>query len=167
MSAYICDPSTIDYLVTWARNQRNLSAYAPDLPPTAYDHVRTGSRFDLRQLTPDELGQLLLNENIRSVRARYPDDAPDSLPGPCDQRRVWAYRFASVRHQLPAWVIKACDCLRYQSCETDDYEQTLAYAVLQAIRESAIEHLTVDAPWGATSEDVAKHTAAIRAKITA
>lgn len=166
MSAYICDPRTIDYLVTWATNQRDLVAYAPEaLPPTGYDHARTGRRFDLRQLTPDQLGQILLAENVRSVRYRYPNDAPESLPGPCDQRRVWAYRFAPVRHQLAPWVISSCDCLRYQSCETDDYEQTLGYAVLQAIRESAIRHLTVDAPWGATDENITAHTAQIRATI--
>lgn len=171
MSAYICDPSTVDYLVTWATHQRDLSVYLPaGFPATAYDRARSdrlglASRLNLRELTPDELGAILLAENVRSVRARYPSDTPDSPPGPCDQKRVWAYRFQPVAHQLPTWVIKACDCLRYQSCETDDYENTLAYKVMQAIRESAITHLTVDAPWGATEADIQKHMAELRAKM--
>lgn len=166
MSAYICDPRTIDYLVQWACNTRDLSVYLPDdFGPTEYDRARSGNRLDLRALTPNDLGAILMAENVRSVRARYPKDAPDNLPGPCDQSRVWAYRFQPVSHQLPAWVISSADCLRYQSCETDDYEQTLGYRVLQAIREAAIRHLTVDAPWGATDEDIAKHMAELRAKM--
>jgi hypothetical protein len=56
----------------------------------------------------------------------------------------------------PEWVISCCDCLRYQSCETDDYEQTAAYKVLDAIRESAIRQLVklADAPWGVSDEDL-------------
>lgn len=166
MSAYILDPRTIDYLVQWAIQRRGLTVYLDDVAvATQYEHAISGNRLNLRELTPDELGAILLAENVRSVRARYPNDAPDSLPGPCDQKRVWAYRFQPVAHQLPAWVIKACDCLRYQSCEADDYEETLAYKVMQAIRESAITHLTVDAPWGVTDEDIAKHMAEFRAKM--
>lgn len=171
MSAYILDPRTIDYVVQWAIQRRDLSVYLPaGFPATEYDRARSdrlglASRLNLRELTPDELGQILLTENVRSVRARYPNDAPDNLPGPCDQSRVWAYRFRPVAHQLAAWVVKACDCLRYQSCETDDYEDTLAYKVMDAIRESAITHLTVDAPWGATQEDIDKHMTELRAKM--
>jgi hypothetical protein len=121
--------------------------------------------LNLRELTPDELGQILMAENVRSVRTRYPNDAPDNLPGPCDQSRVLAYRFQPVSHQLPAWVVKAADCLQYQSCESDDYEETLGYKVVQAIREAAIRHLTVDAPWGVTQEDIDKHMAELRAKM--
>lgn len=171
MSAYICDPRTIDYLVTWATHTRDLTVYLPaGFPATDYDRARSdrlglASRLNLRELTPDELGQILLAENVRSVRARYPNDAPDNLPGPCDKRRVFAYRFQPVAHQLAAWVVTSADCLRYQSCETDDYEQTLGYKVLQAIREAAIKHLVVDAPWGVTDEDIAKHMAALKAKM--
>ena len=166
MSAYICDPSTIDYLVTWATNQRDLSAWlSKDCPASEYDaRARNGQRFHVRNLTPDEIGQILLDENVRSVLARYEQDTVDSAPGPCDKSRVTRYVWQAVHHQLAPWVIKACDCLRYQSCETVDYEDSLAFAVMQAIRESAINHLTVDAPWGADAADVAKHMAEIRAK---
>lgn len=166
MSAYIVDPRTIDYLVTWAINKREIYAYVSDeFGPTEYDHVRTGQRFDLRQLTPNQLGQILLDENVRSVQARYPDDRTDNLPSPCDQSRIFAYRFQPVGHQLAPWVISSCDCLHYQSCETSDYEQTLGHAVMRAIRESAIKNLTIDAPWGVTDSDIAEHKAKVIAKM--
>jgi len=166
MSAYICDPRTIDYLVQWASNTRDLSVYLPDgFPVTEYERARSGNRLNLRELTPDELGAILLAENVRSVSARYPRDSFDDLPGPCDKSRVEAYRFQPVSHQLAAWVVKAADCLQYQSCESDDYEQTLGYKVVQAIREAAIRHLVVDAPWGVTEGDIAKHMAELRARM--
>jgi hypothetical protein len=171
MSAYISDPRTIDYLVQWASNTRDLSVYLPaGFPATDYDRARSdrvglAARLNLRELTPNEIGQILLDENVRSASARYPNESIDSLPGPCDKSRVLAYRFQPVAHQLAAWVVKACDCVRYQSCETDDYEDTLAYKVLDAIREAAIRHLVVDAPWGATQEDIDKHMAELKAKM--
>jgi len=166
MSAYICDPRTIDYLVQWACNTRELSVYLPDgCTATIYDRARSGNRLNLRELTPDELGAILLVENVRSVSARYPRDSFNDLPGPCDKSRVAAYRFQPVNHQLAAWVVKAADCLQYQSCESDDYEHTLGYKVVQAIREAAIRHLVVDAPWGVTEEDIAKHMAELRARM--
>lgn len=167
MSAYLCDKRTIDYLVTWATQRRDLSVYLPDGFPSLdeLDRARSGNRLDLRQLTPNELGQILIDENVRSVQARYPNDKPEDLPGPIDHAFVWAYRFEPVSHQLAAWVVKACDCLQYQSCESDDYEDTLGYKVAQAIRESAIRHLAVDAPWGVTQEDIDKHMTELRAKM--
>lgn len=163
MSAYIVDPRTIDYLVQWAQQQHTdhheVSAYLPDsLRPEAFTKYPQAVRFgrlDLTCLTPDELGQLLLDQNVRSVQTRYLDCPPDDLPGPNDQTRVRAYRFKPISNvQVAAWVISACRCLGYQSCETDDWEQTLAYAVMQAIREDAIQYMTRGAPWGVTDGDL-------------
>ena len=167
MSAYICDPRTIDYLVTWATQRRDLSVYlGEDYPETRYDaRARSGARLNLRNLTPNELGQILLDENVRSVSARYPHDARQNLPGPVNNAYAFDYKFQPVRHQLAAWVVKSCDCVKYQSCETDDYEDTLAYKVLQAIRESAIHHLTVDAPWGVTDTDISDFMTKLCAKM--
>ena len=142
MSAYIVDPRTIDYLVQWGARHRSV--------------VRDGERVRLDDIPQNELGQILMTENVRSVRTRYPQDSADTLPGPVNQKRVWRYHFQPVPHQMlkPAWVIKACDCLDYQSCETDDWRETLAYQIVQAIRESAISALTDDAPWGITDDDL-------------
>lgn len=160
MSAYIVDPRTIDYLVQWAsgRRQQDLNAWMTleQCPP---DLIRAfdGHRLRLGEVTEDELGQLLLRENVRSVTTRYPNDSADDLPGPINQKRVWRYSYKPVPHAMmqPAWVVKSCDCLDYQSCETDDWRETAAYLVLQAIRESAVNALIPDdAPWGVTDTDL-------------
>jgi len=106
----------------------------------------------LTSLQRDELGRVLMAECVRSVRHRYPDTAPDDLPGPVDQRRVWSYTYrpVPVDQIRQAWVVSCCECLRYQSCETPDYTATLGHAVMEAIREDAIQAMIEDAPWGVT-----------------
>ena len=49
----------------------------------------------------------------------------------------------------PVAILKLIDSLEYQSCESDDYEQTVAYKSLQSIRKSAIHALEgyEDAEW--------------------
>lgn len=177
MSAYIVDPRTIDYLVQWGGRTRDHSQIRVEIPDgmiadvrAAFPHAESMGRLCLGQLTRDGLGSILMRENIRSVRYRYGDDGhriywgedhgmdavpPDDLPGPTDQSRVWNYRFRMIHQELdPAWVVSCADCLEYQSCETPDYRDTLAYAVLQGIRESAVRALTADAPWGVTDADL-------------
>ena len=47
-------------------------------------------------------------------------------------------------------VLKSIACLRYQSCETEDWEQSKAARWLEELRELAIDHLPgyEAAPWG-------------------
>jgi hypothetical protein len=49
-----------------------------------------------------------------------------------------------------AWVLKACHCLGYQSCETADYEQSIAHSIIRAIEKKAMRGIAhyEDAPWG-------------------
>lgn len=164
MSAFVVDPRTIDYLIQYAQQHRGYgqsgvgitvprSLAKADLP--AWLDYQPGDRFYAQSVSANELGQVLLTENVRSVRARYEDCPSDDLPGPIDRRRIWSYRFQPILAPLkPAWVVKACDCLDYQSCETSDWQETLAYAIVQAIRESAIGDLTDKAPWGISDDDL-------------
>lgn len=164
MSAYIVDPRTVDYLVAWAHRHRQ-DHTSPrtgrvwddwEDVPEEYRHAveangRYGYRLNLVQLSRDDLGRLLMRANIESVAHRYGQTGPDDLPGPRDQTRVWNYEFRPIQTELrPAWAISCCDCLRYQSCETPDYRESLAYAVTEAIREDAIQTVTEGAPWGVT-----------------
>lgn len=182
MSAYVVDPKTIDLLLAWVKRHgtpgdpglmwRNIEVPkdAPDLErprelecDCLEDQQGIFGPFSTWRPGADinATGQLLLDQNVRSVTARYPDETPDTLPGPADLARVHEYEY---RHPLEracdlatglpkeAWVIRACDCWRYQSCETADHEETAAWAVVDAIREDAINSL-VDkvapgAPWG-------------------
>ena len=74
-----------------------------------------------------EIGQILLNENFRSVNCRYDEDYPPDT-----------YAYCPIRAYSAAEILKACACYEYQSCETDDWEETEAYAIAQALEGRAI-----------------------------
>jgi hypothetical protein len=85
------------------------------------------------------LGQVLMEQNYRSINTRY-------------NEKTAAPKFADDWNTSadPVVILKACDCYDYQSCETDDYEQTEAYVIVQAIRHRNISRLPGydKAPWG-------------------
>ncbi len=130
MSAYVVSTDTIDYIVTAARLWRlDADGYLP---------------YDARNITDSELGQIL-SENVRSVNARYNDtDTPEA----------YEYRPVGYGYIGAVEVLKSVQCLNYQSCETDDWETTLAYKVCKAIESGAIAHLPgySNAPWGWTRD---------------
>ena len=133
MSAFVVDTDTIDYLVTAARLWRLAAdGYLPDAT---------------RDLTDSELGKILLDENVRSVNHRYRET--ETAP-------AYVYRPVPVVAIDAAAVLKSVQCVDYQSCETDDWETTLAYRVLKAIESGAIAHLPGygAAPWGWTRPPV-------------
>lgn len=178
MSAFIQDPRHIDYLVAWANSRCAALRHSEPMTGSIWDHeyeipedlrdAATGAdeygwRLRLQQVSPDDLGRILMRENIRSVRARYKDSAPDDLPGPIDQTRVWNYKYrrVGVDYLRPSWVVMACDGYRYQACETGEYEDTLAGQIVDAIRESAIAAWLRDADedspaWSLTDEDLSR-----------
>ena len=87
----------------------------------------------------EEIGALLLAENIRSVNYYYNE-----------QDTYEQFKLdLSVRPLTPVEIIKACDCYYYQACETPDWKDTEAYAIIDTIRERAINNLPGydEAPW--------------------
>jgi hypothetical protein len=144
MSAFVCDHIHIDALVTWAAEHG-----------VSFRHNDEWHRVD--HLNGQEIGAMLLRENERSVRDRYPD-CGDDLPGRTDET-VAGYRFQLFPCVLTSVeVIKLCRCLAYQSCETDDWEQTPSFALLQAIEHHAVNGLPgyEAAPWGISEESLGK-----------
>ena len=77
-----------------------------------------------------EIGQKLVDENYRSVNCRYDENAPPDI-----------FCNAPLRAYTVVEVIKACQCYEYQSCETEDWEETEAYAIVQALGARAIRML--------------------------
>jgi hypothetical protein len=77
----------------------------------------------------------LAEANVRSVCHRYADE--DAV-GYADFLR--APRCGSVNHSAVE-VVKLCDCLDYQSCETDDWRGSDACRLLDNIRSAAIRAL--------------------------
>lgn len=126
MSAFQVSPNHIGAIVRW---------YLDACP----DHLRA----QWRQMRPNrtdaaDMMSALAFECWRSVRYRYPSGplpgpiAYDDTPVVCDERlRVY-------NRLSPVEVIKACDCLSYQSCEHPEWESSEAYKLLEAIREAAI-----------------------------
>ena len=140
MSAYIVDRGTIAYLVEAGRHF-----------DTASSPMRWG------QLNPVEVGQMLWDENIRSIEYRYPDTrASKDYPGaPCgDSLRYSEHRVPPGATFTVPQVIMTAKCFAYQSCETDDWERSEAYSYIEELKRLAVESLAgdEDTQWGAPSE---------------
>jgi hypothetical protein len=93
----------------------------------------------LPQDTLTEVGKLLLLQNIVSVEWRYWE--------PVNNQQVDAFTF--VPYTKPVSLIQAlklCECLDYQSCETDDYFDTHAYKKLQQIAQRITSTLITTLP---------------------
>lgn len=136
MSAYICNPEHFGIL----------AAYAAQNCCVIREWDRT-THADNAILEAQRVARCLANENIRSVAYRYPSSESGSRPGPhlkdgdiVEAAAIYARHFIEHPQKLnSAQIIKLCDCLDYQSCETDDWPQTQAYRQLQSIKSTVIE----------------------------
>ena len=153
MSAYICNPEHIGIL----------AAYAAVNDCAVYEW-----RMSDNILTAQNVAKGLALENIRSVAHRYPDDKDGQRPGPnlkdadiVEACQIYAGHFAKRMGGVivmaedvlePVQVLKLVRSLDYQSCETDDWEMTLAAQQLRWIMSDAISHLDgyEDADWSFT-----------------
>lgn len=151
----------IDSSQSWAReNVRELIPYE-------------GSRANYQPMTPDEFGDMLIRENVRSCIGRYPDTLEGgTMPGPVDEYWTKPYEYPdavkpmvpgmgaivvaahettrTVRHLTSVEALKCIHCLNYQSCEHAEWESSEANSALQALT-SAITHRLPGysaAPWG-------------------
>lgn len=107
MSAFIVEDDHIDFLVSYATG---------------------GGPYRASSESPQKLGQMLVDQNWRSVNFRYRENDPAPT-----------YRYVPFTAPIrPVDVIKACDCYDYQACETEDYEETAAARLIKAIRSKAI-----------------------------
>ena len=152
MSAFIVDPRLIDYLIAFAAKSRS----------SFYIHLGNERKFSPGP-DSDAIGQILVNANRASVRARYGDDAREMLgeEEPYVYRHVWSMPGCVVdpdptrRPGDLACVVQAlkfCDCFDYQACEVSDYRDTDAAKIVDQIRHWAIGALPgySDAMWDAT-----------------
>jgi hypothetical protein len=104
----------------------------------------------------DAAFKLLVAENLRSLNHRYPGeddwDGSDMVrrEAPASElveealkarpaRSPWQFDGALSAKVLATQIIKCCDCYDYQACETDDYEQSEAKALVEKIRAQAIK----------------------------
>lgn len=141
MSAYICNPEHFGILAAYA--------VLNDCVIHDWQSSRTA-----RITTAQEVAKGLARENIRSVKHRYPDG---DLPGPClkpvdieEAAAIYAAYFVVNPPRLQSIdVLKLCQSWDYQSSETDDWKDSLAWQQVDLIRSAAIRQLPGydDADW--------------------
>lgn len=128
MSAYIVDHDHIDALISYAIKREVW-------------YRANGTSIKITEDNATEVGRILLDENERSVRYRYPALTPNELPGTIGQNSA-SYEWRPWREPLEALVIlKACDGLEYQCDNTDDYPESVAASIINAIRKREITRL--------------------------
>ena len=145
MSAYIVDRAHIDYLICAAMY---METRCQGLKMTWYP---AGRRQELTGENATQVGQMLWDENFRSVKYRYEDMPLDDLGGYCGESK---YRFGgrgAFEKYDPVQVIKACNCLDYQSCEHPEWKASEAHAFINALIARAICEIPgyEEAEWGA------------------
>ena len=116
MSAFICSDKHINSIVRFAC-KNNIAVYYGN--PTR------------RWAVPGEeqkTSVALHTENVNSVNYRYQSSHP-----------VDGIQYDPFVSDLrPIEVIKACDCLAYQSCEHAEWDTSLANALLKEIQRKAV-----------------------------
>lgn len=125
MSAFIVSDYQINAITNWAA-QNDVQVY--------WNNSWVKVKDD-----PKKFSGALYSANVESVNYRYNDDQP--LNG---------FKFKRFYVDLPAvQILKAIDCLEYQSCELKEWEQTFAFKALQSVKDRAISCLPGygDAPW--------------------
>ena len=149
MSAYVVDLNHINYLINAALE------VGEGYQTFSFYHKDTSGILQHYELTTDsasEYGQMLLDENIRSVSHRYGNDdgIPEQLPGPIDQTEVYIYNWNHYDGYRPVQVFKAIRCLNYQSCEHNSWEDSQAFAFLDALTIATISRIQGydSAEWG-------------------
>ncbi len=144
MSAYMVDRHHIRYLIEAAKSK--------GMSPYGFQWRHGGKTHGIIEEVP--LANMLWQENLKSVMARYPDSTKDDLPGPIGETYEFTEdNFPTLRWAKfdPAQVVKACDCYAYQSCEHDEWEASEAKAFVDALRVHAARAMPGydKAEWGA------------------
>jgi hypothetical protein len=146
MSAFVVNNETINLIINWAHQNIKGGSHVlhegtPEFPRGAHGYV-TFDFSDRKEC--EKIGQMLLNENYQSVNARYREN---------DQAEKFIFKLAFVPATLDVRAIKQVFCLEYQSCEHDQWENSLAKKVLSLIKNSMTRKILdkngyQDEPWG-------------------
>jgi hypothetical protein len=129
MSAWIVTTAHVAALVKWYRRNGGAQMHLEAATTPDWDERMAG---------------MLYAENVRSVNHRYADSTPD-------EPVAFTWKMLKDAPDLtPVEVIKSCQCLGYQSCECDDWNETKAKRLLDRIEAHAISKLPGydAAPWG-------------------
>jgi hypothetical protein len=137
MSAFVVSTTHIDTIVSAAIHLELFAART--------DH---GILERVCHETATAFGKMLLAKNVRSVVHRYRLTGSTEASDYAELVETYEFRYCPC---VPAGVAaKALDCFDYQSCETDTYETSLAYAFTCRMAKALNKHLNgyEAAPWG-------------------
>jgi hypothetical protein len=189
MSAYMVDPDHVDFLVQSAiagatdsqgwdsRHERHFSYYSHARGLRVYvdpyaDEITENAHSET--IPPSVLGERLIETNLDSIHARYPDtiEDPENTPGPCKRYWEMPYVFQPIDtgrkvYSLGAGVQVAVQPVastatvaqqlghyEYQACEHDGWRDSDGCAFCEAMRCRLLAKLpgAEAAPWGFTRE---------------
>ena len=136
MSAFLVNPEHIGQVVSWHFSQ-------PMHQTNFYNlHTRQEIKFIDKQPKASQIAIMIAGANAASIKSRYPDnhhkiigDLTDYLAA-CSQ----AAR-GGPQIQDPASIINMVNCLDYQSCEVENWQQSNAYWILKVIKDHATTKL--------------------------
>ncbi len=141
MSAFVVDKAHINALV-------NAGLGLARRNPLTWYHNEEHHR--LNDGNADQVGQMLLDENIKSVGHRYEHCEVTALPGRVDAEYLIPFKHKLSYNPLPAvTMFSLINCYRYQCCETDEWETSEAFAFCHQLEGQLIRNLPGydDAPW--------------------
>ncbi len=142
MSAFMVSRHHIDLLIRVA-----LEGPKDNHKPGGYGQRRwyaprlSYSEGELKQERANAAGALLIQENLNSIHARYPDtiENPKGTPGPIEQYWLTEYVYEwPERHLTAVEAFKAISCYEYQACEHEGWENSRARRFCIEFRECLI-----------------------------
>lgn len=132
MSAYIVNKETIDVIV------QGFERYGLRFCAEGYEEPRS-IIINKRDIN-NAIGQALLNQNFKSVNARYKEDS-----------EPYDYNYTEV--EMDEGMLLGCiECYEYQACETEDYFESLLHDSLLNLKiymlKRFIRQAGQEIPWG-------------------
>ena len=139
MSAYLVSNDTLDLLASvasWSRDDLFLYRGENTLPPRSELETSENGNYYNSSHSP-LIKQELFLENVASLRARYGADDPNPIQ-PAKFRPI--YRDQATIAQA----LGALSCYEYQACESENWVNSYAYALCQAMRKSLCRMVSGD-----------------------
>jgi hypothetical protein len=144
MSAFVVSKAHIDAMIT-AAIDLNINYW-------------NGERWCVvSAATANEVGQALVDECVRSVSYRYPNDdvKAGELPGPGDAYYVEPYQYMRTRRFSDAEVRDLVRCYEYQACEHPGWRTSPAEYFCRAVEGKLLSRIPGEgARWGVEADDV-------------
>jgi hypothetical protein len=143
MSAFLCSHNHFKILAMFAVTN---GQYGLRVDPGSLPNAETrGLGNESPATIATHYANILYRENFRSIKHRYPSSTIEA-----SEIKVTDRDISNNKGIDAVSILKQCDCLIYQTCETEDYYETLAYKLTQLIKDAAIKLLPgyESAPWG-------------------